>query len=263
MNIKNFKKNQPVLNQTVINEDKSKFIIAKKFANFTSIITPFNKINNKFNSDFSIPHSRAQRIQYLYNLMINIAEYSTTNNYIDFDCVGKLPLEIFENYDNGIIHFNIQNKSIKNDNNDLIIEMDPRLIINTVTDNEIIEYDNKSKILFTTNHIKVFSVLLSKGVIITIVDQDECIIYLTLLNPNKGYIGTCIRKEIANITQNIFPIWPIFNIVADENINKIFLKKELLENIKTSSYQKLMLKIKYNFTNPSLMFIEKIGYNYT
>lgn len=259
MNGRNFKKNQPVLNQTVINEDKSKFIIAKKFNNFTSIITPFNKIDDEYKSDFIIPHSRAQRIQYLYNLMPTIAEYSTRSHDIEFDCVNKFPHEVFNNYTSGLIHFYIQNKTIKNDNNDTIIEMDPRLIINCIDDNELIEYENKSKILFTTNHIKVFSVLLSKGMIITIVNQDECILYITLLNPNKGYIGTCIRKEIANITQNVFPIWPIFNIVADDTINKIFLKKEILNNIKTSNYQKLMLKIKYNFTNSSVMTIQKLG----
>ena len=141
----------------------------------------------------------------------------------------------------------------------MVVEIDPKLIINFVLDNQVIEYENKSKITFITNWIKVFPVLLSKGVIITIVTPNDCTIYFTLLNPHKGYVGTCSRKEIGNIAQNIFPIWPIFNIAADENINKIFLKKDILENIKTKHYQKLMLKIKYNLSNPSLMMIQKIG----
>lgn len=252
-------------NQTVINEDQSSFIIAKKFNKFTSIITPFfyNNDNDNYQSNLIVPHSRAQRIQLLYSLMPKLARYETNQDYIFYDCLYKLPNDVFNEYKYGFIHLYMDNEVTNVENNNEInetINVDIRLLLNSIEENdESIEYENNSKISFITKFLKVFPVVLSKGFILTIVNEEQCNIFITLLNPNKGYIGTCIRKEIANITQNIFPIWPIFNIVADESVNKIFLKKELVDCIKPNNYSKLLLKINYRFDDTSVFNISKLA----
>ncbi|MFW6219360.1 MAG: hypothetical protein ACOC33_00700 [bacterium] len=263
-----FKKKQPITNQTVIDEDKTNFIIAKRFNKFTSIVTPFfyNHDLEIYQSSLVVPHTRAQRINLLYNLMPKLAKYETYQDYIHYDCLYKLPPDVFDNYESGIIHLYMDNETtnvMSDDESEVneTVNIDIRLILNEIEDQDTVyQYKNNSKIMFTTKYLKVFPVVLSKGFILTIVNNEECIVYVSLLNPSKGYIGTCIRKEIANITQNIFPIWPIFNIAADESINKIFLKKEVINEIKPNNiHDKLLLKISYKFDDPSVFNIQKIA----
>lgn len=263
---KQYQSNKKMLfNQVIINELNESFVIAKKINKYTSIVSPFVKTDTGYVSGFTIPHTRAYRVQSLYNLMSKISSYSINQNIIYFDCVGKLPEDEFNNYESGIIHFNVYNEpssvqEIEGGTNE-IIDIDIKMVIGFNSEPNVITYENKSKINFTTNHIKVFPVLLSKGFIMTIVNKEKCSCFLTLLNPNKGYIGTCLRKELPNITQNIFPIWPIFNLMADENINKIFLKKEIVTELRPNNItDKLLLRLDYSFENSNIINIQKIGY---
>lgn len=266
MNQKMHTKKKSLFSQCIINEENDSFIIAKRFNNFTSIISPFiyDSDNNEYNSNFLIPHIRAHRIQSLYNLMPKIAKYHVEQNQIYYDCLHKLPPDTFNNYESGIIHFHMQNEctdiEYTNGQRNEIINVDIKLILNESDDTPDVVYQNNSKINFNTKYIKVFPVVLSKGFILAIANHEKCTLYASLLNPSKGYIGTCIRKEIANITQNIFPIWPIFNIMADEHINKILIKKDIMNEIKSDlQHDKVLLKLSYDFEDTSKIFIQKIG----
>lgn len=260
----NFNKKKSLFSQCIINEDISSFIVAKKFNNFTSIVSPFvyDPDDNIYNSYFYVPHIRAHRIQSLYNLMPKIAQYSAHQDYIYFDCLERLPPDSFNNYNSGYIHFYMQNESSnvvdENGHKNEIIDVDIRLTMKELEDQTPIKIENHMKINFSTNFIKVFPVILSKGFIVAIATAESCTLYLSLSNPSKGYVGKCIRKEVANITQNIFPIWPIFNVIADENINKIFIKKDIIEKIDASNYNKLMLKFQYTFDDSSQIYATKV-----
>ena len=259
------KMKKQLFNQVLINEFNHSFIIVKRNTKFTSVISPFELLEDgTYNSNFVTPHSRAYRVQSLYNLIPKISTYLINQNMIYFDCVSKLPEDTFNNHESGWIHFNIYNEpsnveEVEGGANE-IFDIDIKMVIGNSYNESIIEYENQNKINFSTNSIKVFPVIMSKGFILTIVNKNECSCYVTLSNPGKGYIGTCLRKELPNITQNIFPIWPIFNLIADENINKLFLKKELVTELKPLNYnEKLLIKLSYNLDDSQNIKIQKIG----
>lgn len=259
-------KKKPALNQCIINENSDSFIIAKRFNKFTSIVSPFvfNDDLDEYNSNFTIRHIRAYRVQSLYNLMPKISKYSVEQDYIHFDCLHKLPKDVFEGYKSGLMHFYMQNNStnVENESGEQneIINVDIKLLLKETENEEDLIFNNTSKINFTTDHIKVFPIMLSKGFVLAVATQETCTLFLTLLDPISGFVGRCARKEIANITQNIFPIWPFFNITADESTNKIFLKKDMVNVIRESvDHTCVSLKMEYDFSDPSKIYIQKTG----
>lgn len=256
------KKKKSEFSQCLINENEQSFIIAKQFNKYTSIITPFKKNDNgEYTSGFFVPSNRAHRIQSLYKLMPKIASYSVYDEYISFDCLSRLPNDVFKNAESGIIHFFMQNTSFYDENENEIIDVDVRLVLPICLSDSVMMYKNESNIMFRADNMKVFPVVLSKGFILAVATPQKHFLYVTSLNPSKGYIGTCMRKELVNITQNIFPIWPIFNLIADENMNKLFLKKEIIDEIKPiiGQYNKVGLTVEYEPENTSEMCLQIFG----
>ena len=102
---------------------------------------------------------------------------------------------------------------------------------------------------FKTSKFKVFTVILERGFILCTVDQDTTILYLTINNPKQKYIGNCVRKEISNISSNIAPLWPIFNINTDTSKLKVHVEENIIDQYKHMD-KPILLKLERQIDHP-------------
>ena len=243
--------NKSSLTQVVVSSDKTAFLITKVLTG-TNIVCPFIKSEGEYFTNFSTPTNRVYRIQALYQAIPKLSTYSITDNIITFDCVNKLPSAAFKDVDNGIIHFN----AIDNEDSD-DIEIDPKLVLKLV-EPESVEIRFDQPIKFKTKFLKVFPIILTNGFILSIVDRDECTIFITLNNPEKNFIGNCLRQEIINIIQNLIPIWPIFNINISKS-TRIYIREQYLPNEFRKETNPILINLTYRFEDPKMATIMKIA----
>ena len=83
---------------------------------------------------------------------------------------------------------------------------------------------------FKTIKFKAFSVVLERGFILCSVDKSLTTLYLTINRPNQSFVGNCIKKEVNNITTNIFPLWPIFNVNMNQNKLGVFVSEDITKD---------------------------------
>ena len=95
---------------------------------------------------------------------------------------------------------------------------------------------------FKTLKFKTFSVILKKGFILCFVDKFLTQLYVTVSSPKQMLIGNCVKYEISNITNNIFPLWPIFNINMNQSKLRLFMSNDILKNYKDID-QPILVKI--------------------
>ena len=220
-------------NQVIVSQIEDKFLISKKFNRSIAVISPFEKIDDSFISNFEAPNNRYKRAQILYNMIPNISKYSVREEGIEFDCVQSISesTDIFRCVKNGVeagfIHFDITSFRKKDNPSKKIVtyvDVNPRLIFAKLEDQEIIEFK-----LDTINHkfktlkFKAFSVILEKGFILCVVDRNYTVLYLAINNPVSNFVGYCVKNEISNIKNNISPLWPIFKIQKKESKIGVFL----------------------------------------
>lgn len=224
--------------QVVVSSDKTLFLITKVLSS-TNVVCPFNHDEGEYYTNFSAPKNRIYRIQALYNTVSKISTYSINESQINFDCVNQLPVDLFQNAMSGFIHFTT---SIAEED---VVEIDPKIIFKNVDPvSEDIKLDQSIK--FRTKFLKVFPIILTNGFMLSIADQDEATIFISVNNPEKNIVGSCLRQEIINTIQNIVPIWPIFNINVGKT-TKIYLRENILpDNFKENS-QPILINITYRF----------------
>ena len=65
---------------------------------------------------------------------------------------------------------------------------------------------------------------------------------MTVNSPKKMFIGNCVKYEISNITNNIFPLWPIFNINMNQSKLRLFMSNDILKDYQDID-QPILVKI--------------------
>lgn len=219
-------------NQVIVSKFEDKFLIGKRFNRSIAVVSPFEKIEDIFVSNFEAPNNRSKRVQILYNMIPKISKYSVSDEGVTFDCVQSISesTDIFGNIKNGVnsgfIHFDITSfKKKESDSGKLTtyIDVNPRLMFAKLDDQEIIEIKLENlEHKFKTLKFKAFSVILERGFILCLVDRTYTALYLVINNPNTNFIGNCVKKELSNITNNISPLWPIFKIKMNQNKIGVF-----------------------------------------
>jgi len=214
-------------NQVIVSKTDDKFLIGKRFTRSIAVISPFEKVEDTFVSNFQAPNNRSKRIQILYNMIPKISRYSVSENGVHFDCIQAIDesTDIFEKseeiVESGYIHFDVTTFKKRTEENKRVttfIDINPRLLFTKLPDQDQFEFKLKNiNHKFKTIKFKAFSVILEKGFILCSVDKYTTCLYLTINRPDRNFIGNCIRKEINNITANISPLWPIFNINMNQN----------------------------------------------
>jgi len=214
-------------NQVIVSKTDDKFLIGKRFTRSIAVISPFERVEDVVVSNFQAPNNRSKRIQILYNMIPKISKYSVSDSGVHFDCVQAIDesTDIFEKTkeqaEAGYVHFDVTTFKKKTDQSKRVttfIDINPRLLFMKLVNQD--PFDFKLKNLthkFKTIKFKAFSVILDKGFILCSVDKYTTCLYLTINRPDRNFVGNCIRKEINNITANISPLWPIFNINMSQN----------------------------------------------
>ncbi|MFA7203842.1 MAG: hypothetical protein WC188_09080 [Candidatus Caldatribacteriota bacterium] len=250
-------KTQQINSTQVVISSESSFILAKNIGSFTDIISPFKKINEKYTSEFIIPIAQLHRIQALHNITSNISQYTVVDNSILFDCINNLPSDIFNNEQDGIIHFSTI-KQFKKDNIEIIV--DPKLIFKFV-DRQPITFKFNQKVKFKSNFLKAFPIILKSGFIFSMVDKSSCQLFVTVSNPKNRIIGETSKYEIINMIQYILSLWPsVFSININKNI-QIKFQSEFIQNYFNNETSPILLYISYDLNSPEEMTLMKIGEN--
>ena len=141
---------------------------------------------------------------------------------------------MFNNIDNGLIMLNItsKNEKIKNTDNkyENILEVDDKLLLKNCTgDYKPIDIKIPNKFIFKTEDLKVLPVILYDGFILSITNEEESILYLSIKNPSENLIGQCSKKSAFNIVNYFYNIWPIFDInIRLKATIKLFLESDEL-----------------------------------
>jgi len=248
-------KSQSHITQAVISVDQN-FILAKNINNFTDIISPFKKTNERFSSKFILPINQLHRIQTLYESLSSISQYTVIDNTIRFDCVSNLPTDMFGNASEGYIHFSSV-KQIKKEKIDVIV--DPKLIFQTIED-EMFTFTYDQKIKFKSDFLKAFPIILRPGFMFSTVNKTLSQLFISVLDPNKSYIGECSKYEIVNVIQYLLPLWPIFDIHIGKSI-QIKFQSSFIKDFYKNEHEPILLYINYNLEKPEEINMIKFGKN--
>jgi hypothetical protein len=221
--------------QVLVSEDFQKFIIVQKIKNNTSIITPFEKLDdNNYSSNFILPENRTYRVAQMRNLIPKISKFTSYSDFVNLDCLENIEPSIFNNIEDGLIMLNIfsKNEKIKNtdDKYENILEYDDKLLLNNCEKSyKPVEINIPNKFIFKTDDLKVLPVVLYDGFILSITDENRSILYLSIKNPEENLVGQCSKKSAFNIVNYFYNIWPIFDInIRLKATVKLFLEDDKL-----------------------------------
>jgi hypothetical protein len=256
-------------NQVIVSKTDDKFLIGKRFTRSIAVISPFEKVEGEFTSNFQAPNNRSKRVQILYNMIPKISRYSVSEDGVTFDCLQSISesTDIFKSVNNGIdsgfIHFDVtsfKKKDEKTNKLTTFVDINPRLLFAKLEDQEEIEIKIKElNYRFKTIKFKAFSVILERGFILCSVDKNLTTLYITLNQPSQNFIGNCIKKEVNNITSNILPLWPIFNVNMNQNKLGVYIDDAISKDYKHVN-SPILLKIERELEHDDAI-ASCIGYN--
>ncbi len=244
--------------QVLVNEDISKFILVNKNKNLTTIFSPFEVLDNEYQSNFVLPENRSFRALKLKNLIPNLCHFESSNKQVNVDCIKCIDPSLFNNIKNGYIYLAVgnQNKKIKNKQYKNIIEAKNILIYdNCKSKFNSIEFELSNKIKFKTQNLKIFPIITNNGFLLLTIDNEETTLYLSVENAKDSYIGSCIKSVACEIVRLYLNIWPILNIDITAKSSEIYLDiPNLIFEEENSVIFKLTRKL-----NSKNVKIEKIG----
>ena len=243
------------------------FIIGKRFGRSVSIITPFIETDKGvYDSDFVVKEDSLYRVQNLFNLTKSISQYTISADRISYNGVKDFPTDCFTpNVEKGWLHYN--HTSIGEDDQ-TVNQIDDRLCFEAIDEDEIddagnleMEFQNKSKINFSFQNLKVFPIVLSRGFILVVVNRHTATMYTSILDCQKMYVGNCSQGEVSNLLQNVFSVFPFYNVNVSEKGANIFLKNipGLRMFLAKTDLTKAMIRFKYSFKTPNTFTARIIG----
>jgi hypothetical protein len=252
------KRTQSNNTQAVISLEQQ-FILAKKNNESTEIICPFYKFEERYHSKFFLSLNQLHRVQTLYEILSDIAKYTVSDNIISFDCISKLPDDMFGGSNLGYIHYSSVVEKRKGQETEITVE--PKLVFETQETNANIKthsifYDQKVK--FKADFLKAFPVILKQGFIFTTVDKQTCQLYMSIMNPSQNFIGDCTKFEVNSLIQYLLPLWSIFDINIGKNI-KIFMRNDFLGDLFKDHKEPILFHAKYELDKPSNITVMQMG----
>lgn len=249
------KKSNINLTQVMLSSDHQ-FILAKKIRDtITDVVCPFVKIDDNFYSKFFVQIGKLTKIQSLYELIPGVATYNVSDSIIHFDCIKRLPDDMFGAAENGFIHYTTVVEKKKQ--NEMEIGVEGKLTFNNIEPQKYnINYDQKTK--FKTDFLKTFPSILNHGFILVTIDKQICQIYFTVMNPSELYVGECSKFEVINIIQRILPLWSIFDVIVS-NTYKIYLRKNFIRELFKNEKNPILLHASYNLEKTNEITLNKIS----
>lgn len=244
------------------------FIIGKRFGRSVSIITPFVEVEKGvYDSDFVVKEDSLYRIQNLFNLTRAISQYTISADRVSYNGVKDFPEECFTpGVTRGWLHYN--HTAISNEDEPVVNQIDDRICFEAIDDEEIdnasnleMEFQNKSKINFNYQNLKVFPIVCSRGFILVVANRHTATMYTTVLDCGKMYVGNCNQGEVSNLLQNVFSVFPFFNVNVSEKGANIFLKNipGLRMFLSKTELTKAIVRFQYSFKTPDTFTARVMG----
>lgn len=236
--------------QSIVFRDQ--FVFSRKTKEkVATIVSPFKKIGEDlegkivYTSNLVFPDKLLNRILNVREHIKSIFSYSIqSNDMVNVNCLNEIPIEVFQNFNQGIIHFTYEE-------NGQIIEIDDRGCWEELppTEKKTTQYQQDG-VKFSTKTLKVFPILLDKGFIFSYVSPSTVTMYLTLINSERLYVGLLADSfQLSNLIRNIFPLFPnLFTItITDRNTANVFLKNipEIKKILELQNKKEIVLKFTY------------------
>jgi len=244
-------------NMQVIVHNES-FIVMKPFSeSLKAVVAPWQRDRKGFiESGVTVPENRLFRVQKFYEKM-KLGKYSVSDGEINFDCISGFPEEFFPKDGNsGWIHF-LSKTNIEDGKK--VVEIDNRMVIRCIEpiDHTFIQ---PSKIDFQTKVLKVFPVFFVEGFAVAMVEKDKAVLWITMCDFTKSYVGLTNQNDLNNILHNIRPVFPIFSINITDKKSVVFLKLDGLKQFLSQlDFRKGLLRMEYSFENPKELDVCVIG----
>ena len=199
--------------RTLIDASKENFIMIKREKNMKDVVFTTTKIEKGQVIPMTLDTSRVIRAQKIMKIFPLITNITGKGGSIGVDVISKImsftPNDDFE----GIIQYQYDRQR-----NYYIMSIFDKII---QPQKDIFTYDG-SESEYSFNILKVFSVVLNRGSMISINDGIEKVLHISLIEPTTGLIGqapdynTIILK--LNIIKNIWPEIGIMIIIKNDNV---------------------------------------------
>ncbi len=219
---------------SLVNRNKSRFIICGMFNKKPTIISFFNVIGRENQASLLLDNSRYHYAKKLLNALPSLFVLRSDGSYIEIDAVHKC-IEFQEDNYKGIIQYELLDTSTLTTNiKSIFIENQNKEIPKYLSVK--IEDDTKK----IPKNLKIIPTIFESGFMITMVDMIEKILYLNIVN---GLIGITSTNEMPRLLQ-IQSLWPEIGLELTIKDDKLFINCPILSSMAKDN---CILKLHRNF----------------
>ncbi len=249
--------------QVIINESNNKFVIASQRENVKKIICPFYYSSKKYQTKVVFPKNRKYRLDQIKQIL----NFSTINYYSEdkliFDCLQSIDEVFFHNIKSGIIMIDVNNIcEISNDKK--ILQAEEKLVLNQTVNEEEFQFKIQlsNNYYFQTKKKKVLPILFDDGFALSIIENNDATMYLTIKDPKKSFINITNTIKSCKFISFYMGVWPIFNININ-NIDKTPIYINYIDKYIDSYNQPILIKLTRNLLDfNGQVRLKIVGENY-
>lgn len=260
-------------NLQTIKASNGKILIAKRSESNKNnkhviVVTPFRVADvfdddsKSYESGLIFPQTLIHRVENVRKFIKPICKYSIqSDDTINFDCVNGIPESVFRKYESGYVHFKYVNEVVDGKNS---VQIQEKGIWGDFDDIEHIEFEQQDKIRFKCTTLKLFPILMGKGFMLGVINPETAILYITVSNVEKQYVGQLADQyQMNNLVSNILPVFPLFSVNITERTAHCFLKNNpvLKKAMVATEKKELLVRFSYNFNDVKKVTCEIVGYN--
>lgn len=224
-----------VITEALISENKMNYIsLQRQKLKLDKVYTMFDVVHGVVQPTLNLYINRVLRAQRVLTLFPEVVIMNANGSRIIIDCISKVISFGAEDHLCGVIQYEYDSELNYN-----ILS----IFHNCIGQNNVIQCPNQADWEFKS--LRVFSVILERGGIISINDGVEKILHIPLLDPQFGYIGETPDLNIYFARLNLIRrTWPELNIV-------------LIVKNRTIKVYSDVLKYEYNNENPGIIKAHK------